>query len=510
MRHIPPFRLLALALLCSACNVGPDFKRPEPPAEKIYTDAAQLQRIADNANALTDRQRIVFDSELQGQWWTLFHCQALNILIQQALQHNPTLQAAQAALTAAEEAVTAKKGALLPALDASANETRQKTSGAQFGNPSFGGSQFTLYNTSVKVSYSLDVFGAIRRQIESLAAQTEYQRFELEATFLTLVSNITTTVIQEASLRAQIAAVENLIAKQNEQLAIVKQQVELGSVAQSAVLAQQSTLAQSRAQLPPLQAQLAQTRHLLTLLIGEAPNKILPAQFTLADLQLPEHLPLTMPSKLTQQRADIRAREALLHAASATIGVVTASAYPDFTINASMSRIATNVADLFISGSGIWSVGGNILQPLFHGGQVTHKKREAMANYQQAAANYRATVLQALQNVADTLSALEFDAATLAAQNTAVDTATASLELTRVQWQAGATNYVALLSAERDVQQSRLGQIKARAARYADTVALFQSLGGGWWQREDLMKTLSARQPKPAPRQWWQRLSDFW
>ncbi|MFZ2726581.1 MAG: efflux transporter outer membrane subunit [Methylococcaceae bacterium] len=510
MRPIAFFKLSAVALLATACTVGPDFKRPAALAESTYTDAEQTHRINANSAELENKQAIALGKELNGQWWTLFRCQPLNDLIQHALKHNPNLKAAQAALNAAQEVAVAKKASLLPALDATASGTEQKTSGAMFGNPSFGGSQFTLYNTSVKVSYTLDVFGAIRRQIESQTAQSEYQHFELEATFLTLAGNIATTAIQEAALRAQITALEDIISKQTEQLNVIKQQFEVGAVSQTAVLAQETTLAQTKTQLPPLQAQLAQTRHLLTVLVGEPPNKILPAQFNLADLHLPEQLPLSLPSKLAQQRPDIRAQEALLHVASANIGVATASIYPNFTINASMSSIATDVGDLFIPGSGIWSLGGNLAQPLFHGGEATHKKRAAVALYQQAAENYRATVLQALQSVADTLTALEFDASALTAQNKAADSANASLELTRVQWQAGANSYVALLTAENNYQQTRLSQIKAQAARYADTVALFQSLGGGWWQREDLVKTMTALQPKAEPRKWWQRITDFW
>ena len=508
MRHFR-FCLLLSSIALVSCTLGPNFKSPAPPSEKNYTDAQQAQRLAANTATLDAKQVLAIGEQLTGQWWTLFHCKALNTLIEQAVQHNPSLQAAQAALKAVQENVIAKQSDLLPAFDATATSTRQKTSGAQFGNPSFGGSQFTLFNTAVKVSYSFDVFGAVQRQIESLDAQAQYQRFELEATFLTLASNISTAAIQEAALRAQIEALETIINQQSEQLAVINQQFELGALAQTAVLAQQSSLAQTRTQLPPLQALLAQTRHQLSRLIGAAPDKALPT-FSLADLHLPAQLPLSVPSKLAQQRPDIQAQQALLHAASANIGVAIASAYPDFTINASMSSIATHITDLFIPGSGIWSVSGQLLQPLFHGGQATHKKRQAEALYQQAASNYRDTVLQALQNVADTLSALEFDAASLNAQNSASSSAAASLELTRLQWQAGASSYVALLNAQQSYQQARLGQIKATAARYADTVALFQALGGGWWQRPDLVKTLSANQPPPKPRTWWQRLGDNW
>ena len=287
-----------------------------------------------------------------------------------------------------------------------------------------------------------------------------------------------------------------IIKAQTRQLDLVKQQFELGGASKVDVLALQSTLEQTRTTLPPLQQQLAQNRHRLTVLAGELPSTELVAQFKLSDLHLPEELPLSLPSKLVQQRPDVRAQEALLHAASAQIGVATARLFPDFTINANVGSIATRVGDLFVPGSAIWSFGGNLLQPVFHGGELIHKRRAALAAYEQAAAQYRSTVLQAFQNVADTLSALEFDAAELKTQDAAVRAALDSLELTRLQYQIGAVSYLSLLNSEHDYQQARIGQIKAQAMRYADTAALFQALGGGWWNRTDLSATLLAEQQK--------------
>lgn len=491
---------LALALLCSACTLGPDFVHPASPTVKSYTGKDES---AATFSAAGKAQSLSPGKDIAGQWWKLFRSEELTKLINQAITHSPDLQAAQAALVEAQENASAKEGSLLPALDASFSDTRQKTSGALFGNPSAGGSLFTLYDASVKVSYTLDVFGAIRRQIEGLNAQAEYQHFQLEAAFLTLAGNIVTTVVQEASLRAQIAATDDIIKAQAKQLDVIRQQFELGGLSKAAVLAQQSTLEQTRTGLPPLQQQLSQARHRLSVLVGNAPGKE-PARFNLADLHLPEQLPLSLPSKLTLQRPDIRAQENLLHAAGAQIGVVTARVFPDFTINASASSIATHIGDLFVPGSAIWSLGGNLLQPLFHGGEFTHAKRAAVAVYEQEAAQYRSTVLQAFQNVADTLTALKFDAAELNAQDAAERAALETLEMTRTQFQIGAVSYLALLTAERDVQQAHIGRIKAQAARLADTAALFQALGGGWWNRVDLATVISTEQKKlKKPCQWW-------
>jgi len=485
-----------MTTLFSACTLGPDFTRPASPDTKSYTSGKQSNRITTTSSESGAAQSLALGKDIQGQWWTLFRSPPLTKLIEQAMKRSPDLQAALSALTEAQENASAKQGSLFPALDATASASRQQTSGAQFGNPDFGTSVFTLSSTSVKVAYTLDVFGAIRRQIEGFEAQAEYHRFELEGAFLTLASNVVTTAIQEASLRAQINATEEIIKAQTRQLDLVKQQFELGAASRVDVLSLQSTLEQTRTTLPPMQQQLAETRHRLTILVGELPSTELVAQFKLSDLHLPEELPLSLPSKLVQQRPDVRAQEALLHAASAEIGVATAKLFPDFTISANVGSIATRLGDMFVPGSAIWSVGANLLQPIFHGGELIHKKRAAVAAYEQAAAQYRSTVLQAFQNVADTLSALEFDAAELKAQDATERTAFESLELTRVQYQIGIISYLSLLNSERDYQQARIGQIKAQAARYADTAALFQALGGGWWNREDLSATLLAEQKK--------------
>ena len=483
---------VAITMLFSGCTLGPDFTSPPSPDTKSYTTGKPSNRITTTSSETGAAQTLAFGKDIQGQWWTLFRSPALTKLIEQAMKHSPDLQAALYALTEAQENASAKQGSLFPALDLSSKALRQKITGAQFGAPNFPGTTYTLSSVSVNVAYTLDVFGAIRRQIEGFEAQAEYQQFQLEAAFLTLASNVVTTAIQEASLRAQINATEEIIKAQARQLDLVNQQFDLGAASKVDVLALQSTLEQTRTTLPPLQLQLAETRHRLTVLTGELPSTGLVAQFKLSDLHLPEELPLSLPSKLVQQRPDVRAQEALLHAASAEIGVATARLFPDFTINANVGSIATRLGDLFVPGSAIWSFGGNLLQPVFHGGELIHKERAAVAAYEQAAAQYRSTVLQAFQNVADTLSALEFDAAGLKTQDAAVRAALDSLKLSRLAYQIGAVSYLSLLNSERDYQQTRIGQINAQARRYADTAALFQALGGGWWNRTDLSRTLLA------------------
>lgn len=481
-------RLVVLlpAWVSVGCALGPDFRSPSAPEVTQMTTKAQIDQIAAHQG-----QALKVGKDIPGLWWELFHSRPLNTLIEQAIQRNPSLQSAQAVLTTAQENRLAKAGELLPALDATFSTRHQKVSGAQFGNPNFQGSVFTLYNASVGVSYTLDVFGALQRELEGMDAQIDYQRFQLEGAFLSLAGNIVTSVIQEASLREQIKATEDILHAFNDQLEIIEQQFEIGSVSKVAVLNQQALLDQTRTTLPPLHKQLAQIRHQLSALVGDIPGSTgLIAQFSLEELQLPSELPLSLPSTLVKQRPDIRAQEAVLHVASAQIGEAAAQIFPDFTINANVSTIATTASNLFMPGSAIWAVGGAISQPIFHGAQLSHYKKAAVANYQQAHADYRSTVIKAFQNVADTLSALEFDNLELQTQTTALQTAESTLELTHSQMQAGAASYLDLLNAERSYQQARIGQIKAAASRYADSAALFQALGGGWWNRADLARRI--------------------
>jgi NodT family efflux transporter outer membrane factor (OMF) lipoprotein len=374
-------------------------------------------------------------------------------------------------------------------LDAGFSADRNKFTGASFGQPDVPGGTFTLYNASVSVSYTLDLFGAVRRSLEDLQAQVDYRRYLLEGAYLALTANMVTTAVQEASLRERIKATREIIRAEEEQLALVEEQVRLGAAGRPDLLAQKAQLAQTRAMLPSLEKELAQSRHQLAVLSGSPPSDAsgLP-EFHLDDFQLPGELPVSLPSSLVNQRPDIRAAEELIHSACALIGVATANLFPKLTITGSYGTQSTILSDLFSSGTNIWSIGAGLLQPIFRGGELTAKRRAAIAAYDQAEFQYRQTVLQAFQNVADVLRALEKDADTLRAQSDAESAAAESLDLTRSQFELGAASYLSLLNAERQLQQARLTLAQARAARFADTAALFQAVGGVWWNREDRLE----------------------
>jgi len=492
----PPFFAIGMltAALLGGCAVGPNFERPPAPNVKSFEPAPLLEKTQSVDMENGRAQNFVSGGDIPAEWWTLFHSEPLNRLIDQSLQANPDLAAADAALRVAHENTEAGTGELLPAVDAGFSAERQKISSIAFGG-SNNIPPFTLYNASVSVSYGLDLFGGARRQIEALGAAEDYQRFELEAARLSLTANVVTAAVEEASLRAQIAATQKIIEDEKKQLDLLQNQLELGGIAKTAVLAQAATLAQTRATLPPLEKQLAQTRHQLSVLAGQFPSQEPEAIFELASLTLPTMMPITLPSKLVEQRPDIRAAESTLHAASAQIGVATANMLPQITLSGDVGTDAGKLASLFMPGTGVWSLAAGLTQPIFHGGELLHKKRASEAAYDQAAALYRKTVLSAFQDVADSLRALEADAATLKASNEAERAAAESLSMAQQQYKDGAISYLGLLTAEQTEQQTRLALVQAQARRFADTAALFAALGGGWWNRVDVKESQDANQP---------------
>jgi len=473
------------SLLLAGCMVGPDFRRPDAPSTDRYTEKPLPPETA-STNAATGgaAQRFVAGGDLPAQWWSLYRSEPLDQMIRSGLADSPTLAAARATLRQAQENLIAQTGALMyPQVDANLSASRQKISNATFGLP---GAQpiFNLYNASVNVSYTLDVFGGNRRQLEGLQSLVDYQNYQLEGAHLALTGNIVTAAIREAGLRAEIESTRQILAAEQEQVRRVTRQFDLGGVGRLELVAQRAQAAQTEATLPPLESQLAQTRHLLAVLIGKLPSETVVPEFSLDTLHLPEEIPVSIPSDLVRQRPDIRASEALLHQASAQIGVATANLYPQITLTGSFGAQSNQLHNLF-AGPSLWSIGAGLLQPLFHGGALEAERRAALAAYDAALAQYQETVLQAFRNVADVLRALDDDARTVKAQAEAEVLARDTLDLTRKQYQLGGTSYLTLLVAQRQYNAAQFALVLAQANRYADTAALFQALGGGWWNRGD-------------------------
>jgi NodT family efflux transporter outer membrane factor (OMF) lipoprotein len=486
-------RLMVLMAVWSAmppfagCVVGPDFRKPAAPRVAGYTPATLPTTTATTQNvAGGEAQRFTEGADIPGDWWSLFHSKPLSDLIDRSLKASPNIKVAQAALAVASENVLAQKGAYYPQLSASFSATRSRTSEEISPTPSNNAQIFSLFTPQVAVSYVPDVFGLNRRTVESLEAQKRQAHFALVAAHITLSSNVAAAAIQEASLRAQIAATRELIAINTNILQILRRQHERGLIGRLDVAAQESQLAQTEATLPPLLKQLAQQRDLLTALSGGFPSDKLPEEFELAGLQLPVELPVSLPSRLIEQRPDVRQAEENLHSASALIGVAVANRLPNITLTADAGTMALAAGRIFSAGSGFWDLGFNLAQPVFDGGTLMHRERAARAAYLQAAEQYRGTVLTAFQNVADVLHALQEDANALKAAAAAKQAASVTLDLATKQYQAGSVGYLALLNAQQTYQQAILSLVQAQAGRYADSAALFLALGGGWWNRADL------------------------
>lgn len=482
----------ALTACLTACAVGPNFKPPPPPDTPHIVPTAQLSPTASAPIAGGDAQRYVEGLDIPGQWWTLFKSEQINALIDRALAHNPTLDSAQAALRQANETAAAQRGSLYPSISGNYQAERQKSSGSQFGLPTAGSFIYTLNSASVNVAYTLDAFGGIRRQVEAAQAQADYQQFALEATYLSLTANIVTAAVSEASVRAQIDATEDIVRLQQAQLDITQLRMNAGGSSRADVLQQQATLQNTLASLPPLRSQLAQERNQLATYVGSLPAEYEGAPINLDSLTLPADLPVSIPSKFVEQRPDVREYSAELHQATAQIGVATANMLPQLTLSGSYGGVATKFEDVFNSTSVVWSLIGGVTQPFFKGGTLLHQRRAALAAAQEAAANYKATVITAFQNVSDTLYALQADADALAAETIAERSADESLKLVQVQFKSGGASYLQVLTAQQTYQTAVIGLVKARAQRYADTAALFQALGGGWWNRTDLAANSSA------------------
>ena len=464
------------SLLLASCAAGPDFQRPSPPGDLGYLKAPPPGVIAPKTGG--QGQDIVMGQEISSKWWELFHVPELDNLLRDTVRMSRTLSAARATLAAARETVTATKGGLFPQADFSAGFDRRRASGATQASD--------LYSLSPSASYKLDLFGNIRRRVEQQQALAEFQGYELAADYLTLTGDAVTQAITIASLRSQIKALEDVISEDERNLSLVRLMLEAGKVARTDLLTAETQLASDRTSLPPLRQQLSVARHSLSVLAGRTTAEWSPPDFDLTDFNLPEDLPLTLPSKLVRQRPDILAAEAKLHADSAAIGIAASQLYPDITLSGSLGQQSIDAGSLFRHTSRFWDIAADLTGPIFHGGTLKAQKRAAVDTFKASLATYEQTVLQAFQQVADTLRALSNEAEQTAASKQLLDTASEALALQRLSYRSGKSDILQLINAERAYQEARLGYTRVNAQRLLDTAQLFVVLGGGWRRSSDL------------------------
>lgn len=494
------FLLFIVPLILGGCAVGPDFKPPVAPTAKSYSPQAIPQETVAAPVLVGEAQKYNPTALIPFDWWTLFQSPQINALITRAFKNNPTIQSAQASLRQAQQSVIAQQGYFSPSVSAGYSPSRTMVAGNMAGGSSPGAQgngqviapdtvnapvYYNFHVAQLSVGYVPDIFGGNRRQVESLQAQLQAQHYLTEATYITLASNVVAAALQEAMLRAQIKASKEIVNLNNENLDILHKQLELGYVAGIDVAVQEAAAAQAEQAIIPLHKQLEQTRNLIRALAGNLPNEEVPEVFELESLHLPQELPLSLPSQLVEQRPDIRAAQEQWHAASAQVGVAKAGRFPQFTITANVGGMASSPEWMFREGGSFFSLMGNVSIPLFNGGTLKAREKAAREALAQAAEDYRRVVITAFQNVADTLHAIQFDADYLKAALRSEMALKETAELMRKQYVLGYVSYQMVLLAEQNFQLAEINLIQAQATRLGDTAALYQALGGGWWNRHD-------------------------
>lgn len=507
MEYICRPLFIAPFILIAGCAVGPDFKKPDAPTTESYAPTKGISEATSSAPVLAgESQRFNTTADIPFDWWTLFQSPQINSLIQRAFKANPDIESAQAALKQAQEYANAQQGFFYPTVSASYSPSRNKLAGNMGGNspgvqgnghiiqtysnpdgpaPYNGPAYYNFHIAQLSVGYAPDVFGLNKRLVESTEAQTAIQKLQLEAAYITLAANVVAAAIQEASLRAQIAAMEKIVSINRENREIVQKQLQLGDISELDVALQESNLAQSEQMLIPLRKQLEQTRDLIRALVGNLPNQDVEEKFELSAIKLPQELPLTLPSKIVEQRPDVRSAEEQLHFASAQAGVAIANRLPQFAVTASAGGMADVPDWMFRSGGSFFNLAASVSQTIFDGGTLRARSRAAEQALIQAGAQYRSTVIGALQNVADTLYTIQSDADSLKAASRTEQAMLRARDLTRKQYEEGNVSYQMQLLAEQNYQQAIINLIQAQTNRLGDTAALYQALGGGWWNRNN-------------------------
>jgi NodT family efflux transporter outer membrane factor (OMF) lipoprotein len=465
--------MASCVLSVGGCAAGPDFARPAPPPAARYT--AETLR-GEGASADDQVQHIALGQNVEGAWWTLFRSNAIDELVTQAVDHNRTLAASMATLAQAQELALARAGSQYPQVALTGGAGRQQY-GKEFLGP-LGIPPFTYFAVGPTVSYALDYTGGVARSVEQQYALAEVQRHQLDAAYLTVTGQAVMQTLTIASVRAQIATIETILAQDRDNLRLVQTAFDNGSVAREDVVSAQSQIANDMTLLPPLRQELAKARHALSVVLGRAPANGLPDDVDLAQITLPLQVPVSLPSELAHRRPDILAAEARLHAATSAVGVAQSNLYPKIQLTASVGQQSLKADQIFDRASNAWSIIAGFTAPIFDGGTLRAEKRAAVDAMRASAATYEQTVLEAFGQVADLLEGLDHDAEQLNAQDHAQQAAQSSLDLARISYKEGNAGVLQVLDAERSYQQARLGYVRAVAQRYLDTVQLFLALGG--------------------------------
>jgi NodT family efflux transporter outer membrane factor (OMF) lipoprotein len=465
---------LAMGTALAGCTVGPDFASPAAPDVPGYAMAGDPKpsiKLVEGGTA--------------GPWWTALSSPVLDTTVRGALDNSPTLDEADATLIQAQAALAAAQGRALPQVDMNAGATYRRANLQAFGFSGFGGvpvenPTFSLYSLGGGVVYDLDLFGGNRRRTEAAAARAEAQGWRTEAAYLTLTSNVAVQAITIATLRSAIDALEASIIDDQKTVDLIARAAELGGSTEAARIQAVTQLERDRAFLPGLQGQLAEARHALALLSGQAPGSWAPPDFDMSDFHVANTVPVSLPSELVRRRPDIRAAESDLHAATAEIGVATANLYPNISISASIAQGSKTLGNIFSYDASGWDLAAGLTAPIFHGGTLEAERQAAVAAAKAADARYRQTVLKAFSEVADALSGIATAEATITAQRRTEEHAAESLRLSRIAFQEGGGTLLDVLQGQRDLNQAKADRIRAEGQRLANIVRLFAATGADW------------------------------
>ncbi|NHN88955.1 efflux transporter outer membrane subunit [Acetobacter conturbans] len=477
-------------MVLAGCAVGPNFHRPAAPATSYMQgglptgSGGGVATASITGNAQNGEQMFRPGAAIPAEWWKLFHYPELDQLLKRVLERNQTLEASKLSLFAAQQDKLASESALYPSVSGSFNPARYKTSRAYSNVPMADSWLYTIHTAQLNISYSPDLWGGVRRQIEAAAAEREAQKYQLEAAWLTLTSSVVDAAISYAMVRDEIATTERLIAQQQEVMRSAETQQRLGNLSMADLAQQQTLLAQTQATLPALRQMLAALHDEIAALANDMPDQPTP-DFALERFSLPVDLPVSLPVQLINQRPDIKTAEAYYHVACAHVGVAIANRLPNVQLGFSPGFAAASIAQMAVPGYGQWTLGAMLTQPLFDGFELQHQETGARRRYDEAAAQYRATITTAVENVADSLNAVRNDADALVRTEEAAQAATKSAGISQMQLRLGDVSRVTMLNAQQAELQARLALAQARGARLSDTVGLFQALGGGWWNRTD-------------------------
>jgi len=465
--------------ILAGCTVGPNFVRPKPPTATAYQPANE-QQVAQSGQP----QAILAEGPQPG-WWHAFGSAELDSLVERAMAHNQTLAASNATLLASRQEIRAIAGKQLPQIDANAGISQQQVNLASFGFSSgafgvTGNPNFQLYSVGGGISYDLDLFGGLRRQVEQAAAQAEAQQRQTEAAHLTLAGQIVNQVLTIAAIRADIAVQQAILEDDLRNLDLTQKRRAAGEGTLVEVLNVQSQYTADRGSVPALEQQLAEARHLLAILVGVQPAELGPTDIDLASLKLPVEVPVTLPSALVHKRPDILQAEAELHASTAAIGIATAKLYPDITLGATLTQASPALGNILTNGFRGYDVFAGLTVPIFHGGTLKAEKAAAIDRAEASQATYRQTVLTAFGQVADLLSALQTDARSVAMRTEAESVARHSLYLSRRSYQVGNSGILQVLDSERLYQRASADLVMTRSKQLLNVARLYVATAGGW------------------------------